>query len=95
MDNRIHQLEKDLSALRSVLNEEIGQRLHLITDVGNLRKHNQVLEDWKYEADESVRGVKTLLNEEIVQRQFEVGEAYKDNVTNFEMIKVEMYISHI
>ncbi|XP_018795562.1 PREDICTED: TNF receptor-associated factor 3 isoform X1 [Bactrocera latifrons] len=87
MDNRINQLEKDLSALRSVLNEEIGQRLHLITDVGNLRKYNQVLEDWKHEADESVRGVKALLNEEIVQRQFEVGEAYKDNVANFEMIK--------
>ncbi|XP_053950279.1 TNF receptor-associated factor 3 isoform X1 [Anastrepha ludens] len=87
MDNRVTQLEKDLSALRSVLNEEIGQRLHLITDVGNLRKYNQVLEDWKHDVDENTNGMKALLNEEIVQRQFEVGEAYKDNVANFEMIK--------
>ncbi|XP_017486516.1 PREDICTED: TNF receptor-associated factor 3-like [Rhagoletis zephyria] len=87
VDNRMTQLEKDLSALRSVLNEEIGQRLHLITDVGNLRKYNQVLEDWKQDASENMNGIKSLLNEEIVQRQFEVGEAYKDNIANFEMIK--------
>lgn len=41
-ENRILILEQDISALRSVLNEEIKQRLHLITDVGSLRKHNQV-----------------------------------------------------
>ncbi|XP_004520905.1 TNF receptor-associated factor 3 [Ceratitis capitata] len=87
MDNRLTQFEKDLSALRSVLNEEIGQRLHLITDVGNLRKYNQVLEDWKHETAENVNGLKALLNEEIVQRQFEVSESYKDNVANFDMIK--------
>lgn len=42
MESRIEMLEQDISALRSVLNEEIRQRLHLITDVGSLRKQNQV-----------------------------------------------------
>ncbi|XP_067636592.1 TNF receptor-associated factor 3 [Eurosta solidaginis] len=87
VDNRVTQIEKDLSALRSVLNEEIGQRLHLITDVGNLRKYNQVLEDWKQDADDNVNNIKSLLSEEIVQRQYEVSEAYKDNVANYETIK--------
>lgn len=39
---RLSVLEHDIEALRTVLNEEIRQRLHLITDVGNLRKQNQV-----------------------------------------------------
>lgn len=44
---RINILEQDLNNMRSVLNEEIRQRLHLITDVGGLRKHNQVTDDWQ------------------------------------------------
>lgn len=69
-DHRVQVLEQDISTIRSVLNEEIRQRLHLITDVGNIRKHNQVVEDRTRETDECITELRQQLDDERVQRGF-------------------------
>ncbi|KAH8409042.1 hypothetical protein KR009_005622 [Drosophila setifemur] len=69
-DQRLQVLEQDVSTIRSVLNEEIRQRLHLITDVGSIRKQNQVVEDWTRDTDEVVGGLRRQLDEESSQRAF-------------------------
>ncbi|XP_030379329.1 TNF receptor-associated factor 3 [Scaptodrosophila lebanonensis] len=70
VDHRVQVLEQDIGMIRSVLNEEIRQRLHLITDVGNIRKQNQVVEDWTRGTDDNVNGLKRQLEEETAQRIF-------------------------
>ncbi|XP_017156149.1 TNF receptor-associated factor 3 isoform X1 [Drosophila miranda] len=69
-DHRLQVLEQDISTIRSVLNEEIRQRLHLITDVGNIRKQNQVVEDWTRGTDETLGGLRRQLEEDASQRAY-------------------------
>ncbi|XP_022208731.1 TNF receptor-associated factor 3 [Drosophila obscura] len=69
-DHRLQVLEQDISTIRSVLNEEIRQRLHLITDVGNIRKQNQVVEDWTRGTDDTLGGLRRQLEEEASQRAY-------------------------
>ncbi|TDG39576.1 hypothetical protein AWZ03_014002 [Drosophila navojoa] len=69
-DHRVQVLEQDISTIRSVLNEEIRQRLHLITDVGNIRKNNHVVEDWTRVTDDCIAELRQQLNEERAQRTF-------------------------
>ncbi|XP_037936261.1 TNF receptor-associated factor 3-like isoform X2 [Teleopsis dalmanni] len=78
LDHRMQVLEQDVSALRSVLNEEIRQRLHLITDVGNLRKQNQIQDEWSHSTDESLKGINRRMEEENTQRTFEVEQCQND-----------------
>lgn len=77
-DHRIQLLEQDITTMRSVLNEEIRQRLHLITDVGNIRKHNQVVEDWTRDTDESINELRRHLEEESSQRAFATDQTQLD-----------------
>ncbi|XP_017869128.1 PREDICTED: TNF receptor-associated factor 3 [Drosophila arizonae] len=67
-DHRVQVLEQDISTIRSVLNEEIRQRLHLITDVGNIRKHNHLVENWTRETDDCIAELRQQLDEERAQR---------------------------
>ncbi|EDW29911.1 GL15839 [Drosophila persimilis] len=69
-DHRLQVLEQDISTIRSVLNEEIRQRLHLITDVGNIRKQNQVVEDWTRGTNETLGGLRRQMEEEASQRAY-------------------------
>lgn len=71
-ENRMLVLEQDMSALRSVLNEEIKQRLHLITDVGSLRKHNQISNEWTQKIGDVLTALKKCLNEETASRLSEL-----------------------
>lgn len=41
-DEKLKAIEEDLSYLRKELNEEIRMRYDLISDLGNLKKRNQV-----------------------------------------------------
>lgn len=66
-DYRINILEQDLNNMRSVLNEEIRQRLHLITDVGSLRKHNQVTDDWQDDITHMFDKLNIKVSEEAVK----------------------------
>ncbi|XP_017109356.2 TNF receptor-associated factor 3 isoform X1 [Drosophila bipectinata] len=68
--HRLQVLQQDVGAIRSVLNEEIRQRLHLITDVGNIRKQNQVVEDWTRDMEEQVGSLRSQLEDELSQRSF-------------------------
>lgn len=77
-ENRILILEQDISALRSVLNEEIKQRLHLITDVGSLRKHNQISEEWTQKVGDVLSALKKCINEERAARCSELKKFGED-----------------
>ncbi|XP_055913416.1 TNF receptor-associated factor 3 [Eupeodes corollae] len=78
MESRIEMLEQDISALRSVLNEEIRQRLHLITDVGSLRKQNQVSDEWNQETDQIMTQLQKLINQESELRVNAIEECHND-----------------
>ncbi|KAH8336627.1 hypothetical protein KR074_004133 [Drosophila pseudoananassae] len=69
-DHHLQVLQQDVGAIRSVLNEEIKQRLHLITDVGNIRKQNQVVKDWTRDMEEEVGGLRIQLEDEVSHRSF-------------------------
>ncbi|ALC49159.1 Traf-like [Drosophila busckii] len=77
-DHRVPVLEQDVSTIRSVLNEEIRQRLHLITDVGNIRKQNQVVEDWTRETDHNLLELRKQLDIESAQRAFAIEQNQAD-----------------
>lgn len=70
---RLSIIDQDLNKMRSVLNEEIRQRLHLITDVGSLRKHNQVTDDWQEDITHMFDKLNIKVSEEAVKhlRDFE------------------------
>lgn len=76
--HRLQVLEQDIATIRSVLNEEIRQRLHLITDVGNIRKHNQVVEDWTRDTDECLAELRRLLGAETSQREYAIDQTQGD-----------------
>uniref|UniRef100_A0A1I8M3S8 Uncharacterized protein n=1 Tax=Musca domestica TaxID=7370 RepID=A0A1I8M3S8_MUSDO len=78
VDYRVQVVENEINTLRSVLNEEIRQRLHLITDVGNLRKQNQVIDDWQQSTNQSLKSLQNRLDEENTQRTFEVEQCQQD-----------------
>lgn len=44
-DTRISLLEENLMHLRKILNEEIKMRHNVIVDLGDLKRHNQVITD--------------------------------------------------
>lgn len=77
-DHRVQVVENEINTLRSVLNEEIRQRLHLITDVGNLRKQNQINDDWNHTTEENLKSLQKRLDEESTQRSFEVEQCQTD-----------------
>lgn len=70
---KLNIIDQDLNNMRSVLNEEIRQRLHLITDVGSLRKHNQVTDDWQEDITHMFDKLNIKVSEEAVKhlRDFE------------------------
>ncbi|EDW00130.1 TNF receptor-associated factor 3 [Drosophila grimshawi] len=99
-DHRVQVLEQDIATIRSVLNEEIRQRLHLITDVGNIRKHNQVVEDWTRDTDEVIVELRRQLQDEGAQRSFaaeqnQVDFQYCSNITHSLKEQVEMKMNDV
>lgn len=78
IDHRVQVVENEINTLRSVLNEEIRQRLHLITDVGNLRKQNQIYDEWTHTTEENIKSLQKRLQEENTQRCFEVEQCQQD-----------------
>lgn len=85
IDHRVQVIENEINTLRSVLNEEIRQRLHLITDVGNLRKQNQIHDDWNYNTQENLKALQKRLEEENAQRCFEVEQCQQDFRYSFDI----------
>jgi len=77
-DQRLLVIEQDVGTIRSVLNEEIRQRLHLITDVGNIRKQNQVVEDWTRETEKAMDDLRRQMEEETNRKAFAIEQNQLD-----------------
>ncbi|KAH8366521.1 hypothetical protein KR084_000120 [Drosophila pseudotakahashii] len=77
-DQRLLVIEQDVGTIRSVLNEEIRQRLHLITDVGNIRKQNQVVEDWTRDTEKAMDELRHQIDEETSRRAFAIAQNQLD-----------------
>lgn len=92
--HRVQLLEQDIATMRSVLNEEIRQRLHLITDVGNIRKHNQVVEDWTRDTDECLAELRRLLGAETAQREYAIDQTQGDFQYCCNLTQVSGYTIH-
>lgn len=88
VDHRVQVVENEINTLRSVLNEEIRQRLHLITDVGNLRKQNQIHDEWSHSTEETIKHLNKRLAEENTQRCFEVEQCQQDFRYCFDITQV-------
>lgn len=76
--DRISILEQDIRSLRSSLNEEIRQRHRLISDVGGLRKHNVVSDEWTQKVGEVLNALKKCLNEETDIRTVDIEQLKVD-----------------
>lgn len=76
--NRLSILEQDIHSLRATLNEEIHQRHRLISDVGNLRKHNVVADEWTHKVGEVLNALKKCLNEETEIRAVDIEQLKVD-----------------
>ncbi|XP_037028600.1 TNF receptor-associated factor 1 [Bradysia coprophila] len=76
--NRLALLEQDIRSLRSTLNEEIRIRHRLISDVGGLRKHNVVSDEWTQKVGEVLNALKKCLNEETEIRTVDIEQLKVD-----------------
>ncbi|XP_053681660.1 TNF receptor-associated factor 5 [Sabethes cyaneus] len=65
---KIFELEQEIVALRGTLNEEIRQRLALITDIGQLKKRAQLADEWTGKVGEVLNALKKCINEETESR---------------------------
>jgi len=95
LDHRVQVVEQEIGTLRSVLNEEIRQRLHLITDVGNLRKQNQINDEWSRNIEDTLARVKNQINDETGQRVFEVEQCQNDFRYCFDITQVKGFFSFL
>ncbi|XP_055617571.1 uncharacterized protein LOC129762951 isoform X2 [Toxorhynchites rutilus septentrionalis] len=69
---KLRSLEQELVALRGSLNEEIRQRLELITDLGQLKKRAQLADEWTGKVGEVLNGLKKCINEESEGRRLDM-----------------------
>ncbi|EAT32537.1 AAEL015342-PA [Aedes aegypti] len=70
--DRIRELELEIVGLRSTLNEEIRQRLALITDIGQLKKRTQLGDEWTAKVGDVLNALKKCINEETDSRCVDV-----------------------
>lgn len=77
-DDRFSIMEENVTALRTVLNEEIRQRHRLISDVGVLRKQNQNTDDWITKVGDVLTVLKKCLNDETETRSIEIKNCTED-----------------
>lgn len=75
---RLHQLEDDITFVRSALNEETRQRHKLIVDVGNLRQRNAVEDEWTLKVGDVLASFKKCLGEETENRGIDVQQVRVD-----------------
>lgn len=75
---RLHDLEHDLSAVRSALNEETRQRHRLIADVGSLRRQHAADDAWTQQVGDVLAALKLCLGEESLARHADVQQLRDD-----------------
>jgi hypothetical protein len=78
MEKRLEMLQEDLSLLRSTMNEEIRERLKLVTDLGGLRKRNQLTDEWTHKVGGILGTLKRCVNEETENRCLDVRKCQED-----------------
>lgn len=78
VENRLFILEQDVAALRAALNEETRQRHRLIVDIGGIRKHNQISDEWTNKVGDVLAALKKCLNEETDSRCIDMEQCKKD-----------------
>uniref|UniRef100_A0A1B0D0T4 MATH domain-containing protein n=1 Tax=Phlebotomus papatasi TaxID=29031 RepID=A0A1B0D0T4_PHLPP len=78
VENRLLVLEQDIQTFRSALNEEIRQRLHLITDIGGLKRRNEVTDEWVAKVSDILAALKKCMNEETQSRCIDVEKCKED-----------------
>ncbi|XP_065076400.1 TNF receptor-associated factor 5-like [Ochlerotatus camptorhynchus] len=66
------ELEQEIIALRGTLNDEIRQRLALITDIGQLKKRTQLGDEWTAKVGDVLNKLKKVINEETDSRCVDV-----------------------
>ncbi|XP_062539514.1 TNF receptor-associated factor 5 isoform X2 [Armigeres subalbatus] len=71
-EHKARELEQEIVALRGTLNEEIRQRLSLITDIGQLKKRTQLGDEWTAKVGDVLNALKKCINEETDSRCVDV-----------------------
>lgn len=77
-DDRFPIVEQNVTALRTILNEEIRQRHRLISDIGELRKQNQDTKEWITRVGDVLTVLKNSVNVETEMRSVEVKNCKED-----------------
>ena len=78
LEEKVVILEQDISAIRNALNEETKQRHRLITDVGVLRRHNTISDEWTLKIGDVLAAFKKCLNEESESRYIDMTQIRVD-----------------
>lgn len=95
LEERLMILETDLNAVRAALNEETRQRHRLIVDVGFVRKHNVISDEWTQKVGEVLASLKKCVNEETESRCIDVQQAKVDIgrlILQYQVSAVELQI---
>lgn len=71
-EDRLRILEEDATSLRAALNDEVRMRLTVITELGTLKRRNQVAEEWTSKVGEVLATLKKCINEETDNRSEEM-----------------------
>lgn len=71
-EDRLRILEEDATSLRAALNDEVRLRLTVVTELGNLKKRNQIAEEWTSKVGEVLTTLKKCINEETDSRAFDM-----------------------
>lgn len=67
-EDRLRILEEDAASLRAALNDEVRMRLTVVTELGNIKRRNQVAEEWTSKVGEVLGTLKKCVNEETESR---------------------------
>lgn len=73
-EDRLKILEQDAASLRAALNDEVRMRLTVVTELGNIKRRNQVAEEWTSKVGEVLVTLKKCVNEETESRAVEMKE---------------------
>lgn len=71
-EDRLRILEDDAASLRAALNDEVRMRLQVVTELGSIKRRNQVAEEWTSKVGEVLVTLKKCVNEETESRSLEM-----------------------
>lgn len=88
---RLSLIEGNLLMMRKSLNEEIQMRLGMISELGNVKKRNQINDEWTIKVSEVLNLLQKRIEEEKETRTYEI----KDIVAIIESLQKQFQVRRL